>query len=137
MRFISGEYFKCAKLILVKCWVTFSSFGFYHHLSFVISIIFVGPLIPLFWTSCDICPGFQSQGGNLACFLTCMILRFTSGVTPADCIEVSMVAKPFRSTYLQICPQALVEVQGIKPMTVCAASTVLYTIRPLRLGACE
>ena len=25
----------------------------------------------------------------LACFLTIVILRFTSGVTPADCIEVS------------------------------------------------
>ena len=29
--------------------------------------LFVGPLIPLFWTSGDICPGFQSQGGSLAC----------------------------------------------------------------------
>ena len=27
------------------------------------SAIFVEPLIPLFWTSGDICPGFQSQGG--------------------------------------------------------------------------
>ena len=38
------------------------------------------------WYSCfgDICPGFQSQGGSLACFLTCVILRFTFGVTPAD-----------------------------------------------------
>ena len=25
--------------------------------------LFAGPLIPLFWTSGDICPGFQSQGG--------------------------------------------------------------------------
>ena len=41
--------------------------------------------------------------------------RFTSGVTPADCIEVSMAAKPFRSTYLQMCPQALVEVWGSNP----------------------
>ena len=31
-------------------------------------ILFVGPLIPLFRTSGDICPGFQSQGG-----LTCML----------------------------------------------------------------
>ena len=57
----------------------------------------MGPLIPLFWTSGDICPGFQSQGGSLACCLTWVILRFTSGVTPADCIEVSMAAEPFRS----------------------------------------
>ena len=30
-----------------------------------------------------------------ACFLACVILRFTSGATPADCIEVSMVAESF------------------------------------------
>ena len=74
--------------------------------------LFVGPLIPLFWTSGDVCPGFQSQGGSLACFLTCVILRFTSDATPADCIEVSMAAEPFRSMYLQTCPQALVEVRA-------------------------
>ena len=32
---------------------------------------FVGPLIPLFWTSGDVCPGFQSQGG-LDCMLSCL-----------------------------------------------------------------
>ena len=69
----------------------------------------MGPLIPIFWTSGDVFPGFQSQGGPLAWFLARVILRFTSGVIPADCIEVSMAAKPFRSTYLQICLQALVE----------------------------
>ena len=41
------------------------------------------------WTSGDVYPGFQSQGGSLVCFLTCVILRFTSGAIPADCIEVS------------------------------------------------
>ena len=85
------------------------------------------PLIPLFWTSGDVCPGFQSQGGPLACFLTCGILRFTSGVTPADCIEVSMAAEPFRSRYLQMCPQALVEVRagpGLEPMTAHAAGVL-------------
>ena len=47
----------------------------------------MGPLIPLFWTSGDICPGFQSQGELLfACFLSFVILRFTSDATPADCI---------------------------------------------------
>ena len=58
----------------------------------------------------DVCPGFQSQGRSLTCFLTCVILRFTSGVTPADCIEVSMAAKSFQFMYLQTCPQALAEV---------------------------
>ena len=31
----------------------------------------MGPLIPLFWTSGDICPGFQSQG-EVACTLSCL-----------------------------------------------------------------
>ena len=38
----------------------------------------------------------------LAYFLTCVILRFTSGATPADCIEVSMAGRPFQYIYLQI-----------------------------------
>ena len=54
----------------------------------------MGPLIILFSTSGDDCPGFQSQGGYLVCFLTCVILGFTSGATPAECIEVSMAAEP-------------------------------------------
>ena len=29
----------------------------------------MGPLITLFWTSDDVSPGFQSQGGSLACVL--------------------------------------------------------------------
>ena len=40
-------------------------------------------------------------------------LRFISGATPANCIEVSMAAEPFWSMYLQTCSQALVEVQGL------------------------
>ena len=51
---------------------------------------FVESLIPLFWTSGDICLGFQSQGRSLACFLACVILRFISGVTSAHFIEVGM-----------------------------------------------
>ena len=39
---------------------------------------------------------------------TTRFLRFTCGATPDDCIEVSMAAEPFRSTYLRACPQALV-----------------------------
>ena len=63
----------------------------------------------LFWTSGDVCSGFQSHGES---FLTCMILGFTSGVTPTDCIEVSMLAKPFLSLYLQtMCSQALLGAQ--------------------------
>ena len=50
----------------------------------------MGPLKPLFWTSGDVCPGFQSQGGSLACFLACVIIRFTCGATPADCIKINL-----------------------------------------------
>ena len=65
---------------------------------------FRGPLITLFWTSNDVCPGFQIQGEfpilhawSSACngFLT-----LTSDATPADLLVASMSAKPFQSTYL-------------------------------------
>ena len=96
-------------------------------------VLFVGPLIPLFWTSGNVSPGFQSQGGSLTCVLChlCAInsefLRFTSSGKPADCIEVSMAAKPFRSRYLQMYPQALVEFRGSnpRPSVPHAASTAL------------
>ena len=47
-----------------------------------------------------------------------------------------MAAKPFRSMYLDMCPQALVEVWGLNPRLSVphAASTARYTTRPLRLG---
>ena len=60
--------------------------------------------MPLFWTSGNICHGFQSQGLSTclhASSPTCNgFLRFTSGVTPADLLVASMAAKPFQSTYL-------------------------------------
>ena len=50
------------------------------------SVVFVGPVIPLFWTSGDVCPGFQNQGGSpllRASSSACNgILRFTFGATP-------------------------------------------------------
>ena len=56
----------------------------------------------------------------LACFLACVILRFTSGTTLADCVEINIAVKPFQLTYLQImCPQELV---GFEPMTMCATA---------------
>ena len=65
----------------------------------------------MFWTSGDVCPGFQSQSGSLfVCFLACVSLRFISGVTPAGYTEVSKAAEPFQSTHLQTYPQELVEV---------------------------
>ena len=49
--------------------------------------------------------GFKSRVDLLTCLLhhpACnTILRFTSGVTPADILAASMAAKSFSSTYLQ------------------------------------
>ena len=48
-------------LVLVPDWehMVLETFSFKK-----ISVLFVGQLIPLFWTSGDICPGFQSQSGS-------------------------------------------------------------------------
>ena len=41
--------------------------------AFLVDIFpFVGPLIPPFWTSGDVFPGFQSQDGFLANMLLCL-----------------------------------------------------------------
>ena len=71
-------------------------------------VLFVGHLIPLFWTSGDVSSGFQSQSGFylIRSWRRCTsnvthFLRFTSGATPADLLAVSMAAKPISSTYLQ------------------------------------
>ena len=59
----------------------------------------LGPLIPLFWTSGNVCPGFQTQGGSShlhASSPVCnRILRFTSVATPADLLVASMAVKLF------------------------------------------
>ena len=44
-------------------------------------VLFVGSLIPLFWTSSDVSPGFQSQGGSLAGVL-CHLPAMNSWDTP-------------------------------------------------------
>ena len=49
--------------------------------------LFVGPLIPLFWTSGDVCPGFKAWvDQSLPSLSTACngLLRFTSDATPAD-----------------------------------------------------
>ena len=70
-------------------------------------VLFVGPLIPLFWTSGDVSSGFQSQ--SRFCLIrtwrrcTSNIthsLRFTSGAAPADLLAASMAAEPISSIYL-------------------------------------
>ena len=64
----------------------------------------------LFWTSSDICPGFQSQDGFPSLHASLSVCnRFNSGVTPADLLVASMAAQPFHPC---TCIQALV---GLDP----------------------
>ena len=57
------------------------------------------PRIPLFWTSNDICPGFQNQDGSPCLHASLPVcnefLKFTIAATPADLLVVSMAAEPF------------------------------------------
>ena len=46
--------------------------------------------------------GFKARQDPFVCFLTCVILRFTSGATPADCIWVLMFNVSFKITQQQI-----------------------------------
>ena len=53
-------------------------------------VLLVGLLIPLFWTSGDICRRLQSKGGLGALSLANEgFLRFKSGVTPTSLLVVS------------------------------------------------
>ena len=63
------------------------------------SFPFVGPLTPLFWTSSDVWPGFQNQGGSHHLHAT------ESSDSPLVqhllvLLAASMAAKPFSLTYL-------------------------------------
>ena len=69
------------------------------------SALSVGLMVPLFWTTGHVCSGFQNQGGSSHLHTSSpacnRILRFTSGVTPADLLLASMAVQPFSSMYLQ------------------------------------
>ena len=56
-------------------------------------------LIPLFLTSGDVSPGFQSQGGSHILYTSLnaysQFIRFISGVSPADLLMASMAVEPF------------------------------------------
>ena len=74
--------------IVQRGWKQASLFTAFFSLNFCrTQVLFVGPQIPLFWTSGDICPGFQSKGGLPYLHASSPahngFLRFTSGVTPA------------------------------------------------------
>ena len=75
----------------------------------------MGPLIPLFWTSTDVCPGVQRHGGSPclhALLLACnRSLRFTFGVTLADLLAPSMASELFSSTYLRTSIGATIEIR--------------------------
>ena len=51
------------------------------------SVLFVGPLVLLFWTSSDVCNGSPSL--RASSFVCNWFLRFTSGATPADILACS------------------------------------------------
>ena len=81
-----------------------SIFGIRLHNSFLKKYLedispLVGLLIPLFWTSGDVCPGFQSLG-SVPCLHVSLpaqnrLLRFTCGVTPVELLVASIRTKPF------------------------------------------
>ena len=63
-----NRMWKISKIFVVS-WILFFNFWRTH-------VLFVGPLIPQFRTSGDVCPGFQSQGGyHLHTFLS---VRYSS-----------------------------------------------------------
>ena len=83
----------------------------------------LGSLKSLFWSSSDVCPGFQSQGGipRLCASLPACdgSLRFTSSVTPGGRLKGSIAAKSFWSTLV-----------GLEPRIECAAySCIRYCLQ--------
>ena len=71
---------------------------------------FLGPLVPLFWTSGDVCSGYQSQSGqpysHLAEVYMICSRRFISGATPFPVYMASIAAGHFPH---------LTEIQNVKP----------------------
>ena len=99
------------------------------------SVHFLGPLIPLFWTSGDICPRFQNRGGFPHLYPQLpthnIFLRFTSGATPAELLASSMAAEPFHArTFLQ----ALVGLESMIKDISCTKLYALGTHVPVLLG---
>ena len=109
----------------------------------------MGPLIPLFRTSGDVCPGFQSQGG-LACMLSCLraipqIHLWCDTCRPLDgkhgsratlthvLAAVRRIHKHWwrrgRSRGSNLWPGP-----GLEPATLPCRSTAHLTTRPFRLG---
>ena len=57
---------------------------------------FLAVISPIYGATDTSVLGFRARMDHfLACFITCVILRFTSGATSADQLVVSMTAKQF------------------------------------------
>ena len=69
-----------------------------HFTFFLKKVLFVGPQVPLFWTSGDVSPGFQNNVGSphvQALSPACNgFVIFTSGVILADFLVTGMAADP-------------------------------------------
>ena len=69
-------------------------------------------MISLFWTSGDICPGFQSQGGSLTCILPCLHKMYSSD-SPLVCHLLTSSQPTLQiSLFVHVLVQALVGVRG-------------------------
>ena len=66
------------------------------------SFLFLERLMPLFWTSGEICPGFQFLDGFPACILLCPYAMDSSGVTPADILMANCSTYVCMYTYMKI-----------------------------------
>ena len=74
--------------------------------------LFLRRLVPLFWTSGNVYPGFQSQGGSLACALRCLgtiDYSDSSLASPAGLLTASILVEPFWSSYKKdLCPKKII-----------------------------
>ena len=83
----------------------------------------MGPLIPLFWISGDVCPGFQSQGGSLfACFVLCELL---------DCEDISTKLNRLSLKYSQSWLNIVKNVEFSWKRKLMYKRTFIYHFQPL------
>ena len=88
----------------------------------------MGPLIPQVWTSGDVCRAWVSKPGWIPLHAFLSVWSSDSPlVWHLLTIERSVWQQSFWSTYLYMCPQALVEVRGSNPRR-------LYRIKALIIG---
>ena len=90
----------------------------------------MGPVMPPFWTSGDICPEFQSQDGFPYLHALSPVhngfLRFTSGMTPADLHGSQAVSSMYLHLHTSIAG-AQVQNQACHCLTPCDKTDALPT----------